>query len=127
MKILLELNEETNYTKLSIEEGEATLDTIVAILLSGLDAVLSSSLDGADSDTRLDMYESTCALFDKLLERVFPDIEADTMDFSDAAVLYAQDLIIERAEKEGKSYDEVMKAFEKEAKEYIENKRRSLS
>ena len=75
--------------------------------------------EDANEDARLDIYEALDALFCKFMERVFPDIQPRAFDFSDAAMLYAQDMIIERAHKEGKTFEEVMKDFEDEAKAYV--------
>lgn len=116
MKITLELKDDI--TKLDVD-GKATVDTLIAVLLSGLEGVVRTALEGADEKVTIDFYDSMDALFYRFMEKVFPDTQPRGFDFSDAAMIYAQDLIIEKAAKHGLTFEEAIKEFEDEAKDYV--------
>jgi hypothetical protein len=59
--------------------------------------------------------------------RTFPDVQPREFDFSDAAMLYAQDKIIEEAHRKGLSFEEAMKKYESRAKEYVRQKKAGYS
>lgn len=115
MKLIINLNANE---ELSVEQkGKASVDTLVSILLCTLESVVSQTIKKGGDPERL--YDLMDTLFYHFMERVFPDIQPRDFDFSDAALLYAQDLIIDKAEKEGKTFEEAMKDFEAEARAYV--------
>lgn len=115
MKLIINLNANE---ELSVEQkGKASVDTLVSILLCALESVMLQTIEKGGDPERL--YDLMDTLFYHFMERVFPDIQPRNFDFSDAAMLYAQDLIIDRADKEGKTFEEVMNEFEEEAKAYV--------
>ena len=115
MKLIINLNANE---ELSVEQkGKASVDTLVSILLCTLESVVSQTIKKGGDPERL--YDLMDTLFYHFMERVFPDIQPRDFDFSDAALLYAQDLIIDKAEKEGKTFEEIMESFEAEARAYV--------
>ena len=56
------------------------------------------------------------------MERVFPDVQPREFELSDAGLLYAQDMIISKAEKEGMTFEQALEKFESEAKAYVKQK-----
>lgn len=104
-----------------------TYDDVLAILFCVLENLTADLIEAEkmDDDAKLSLYEHFTAIFEKFLDRLFPDIAPAPFDLSDAAVLYAQDQIIKRAEKKGISFDEALKQYEDKAKAYVENLRRS--
>lgn len=120
MKVILELRDD-KATKVDVE-GKASYDELVAVLfaaLQGFTEILVEDAAKEGEDITLDVYESLTAIFESFLQAALPNISKNPFEFSDAAVLYAEDLIIERAEKEGKTFEEVLKAFEDEARIYV--------
>ncbi len=74
------------------------------------------------SETKEDvehLYDVLDTLFYNFMTRTFPDVQPRDFDFSDAAILYAQDKIIEEAEKEGISFEEAMNRYEERAKALV--------
>ena len=69
------------------------------------------------------MYDIVDDGFANLLKKVFPEIDVGEFDLTAAAVVYAQDQIIQKAEKEGKTYKEMLDEYEKVADKYIQEKR----
>ena len=69
------------------------------------------------------LYDIVDDGFGRLLEKVFPDVNVNEFNLSAAAIVYAQDQIIEKAEKEGKTYQEMLDEYEKIADRYITEKR----
>ena len=117
-KITLEIND-SNAVKLSVD-GKASVDELIAVLMSGLEAVIKTFLKEVDDhDTLVDLYDSMDALFFRFMEKVFPDVQPRQFDFSDAAMLYAQDCIISEASKEVISFEEAMQKYEDKARAYV--------
>ena len=126
-KVIIQLRDDMS-TSLEVE-GAASYDGLVALLFTALEGITKTILNDAEKEgvsrdeMALDLYESLDAIFDSLRERVFPGIQPKPFDLTDAAVLYAQDKIIEMIEKKGITYEEAMRKFEARAKEYYRQKK----
>ena len=59
------------------------------------------------------------------LKNIFPGIDPAEFDLSDAAIVYAQDQIINKALDEGKTWEEVKNEYENLAVEYINARKMS--
>lgn len=102
-----------------------TIDEIGAMLLGAYDGAVSAVLKqikDSDIETRRSLYEHIVMMFDAFLERLFPEINSLGFDFSDAALIYAQDQIVNEAYDKGISFDEALENYEKKAQEYIANR-----
>lgn len=127
MFIKLMVDEEGLITE-AIPEGDVklSLDGIIAFCMSFMESSCRDMIK-ANPDMAEDLYDSMDYLFYKFMERTFPDIQPREFDLTDAAVLYAQDQIIKRAEKKGITYDEALKQYEDKAKAYVKKNARMLS
>ena len=107
-------------------KGEVTYDNLLAISLSLMEAFTRHFMEEVNKQgecTFEGLYDDLNTLFDAFLIRTFPDVKPLDMELSDAAILYAQDKIIEIAEKKGISYQEAMHKFEMKAKEYVRQRK----
>lgn len=129
MKIILKVDE-ASLEDIKIEDaakGDVTYNNLLAINLSLMEAFTRHFMeevlkDNPDMDFT-GLYDDLNTLFDAFLQRTFPEIKPLAMDLSDAALLYAQDKIVEIAEKKGLTYEEAMEKFERRAKEHIRQRR----
>lgn len=128
MKIIIHINED-NTNRVTFEDvadGESvTYDDLLAIFLSVLENATTQFIKAAKltKEQREHLYDVLDSLLFTFMERTFPDIQPRDFDFSDAAILYAQDKIIDEAEKKGISFNEAMEKYEKRAKEYVRQKK----
>ena len=125
MKLIIEADEGQ---VLSLDtDGKCSLDELTAIFFSILDRVSRDALKDAPEEVKNYMYEHFNGIFDLFLRKVFPEPPKGYFELSDAALLYAQDKIIDEAEKKGISFQEAMEKFENRAKEYLKQKREGLA
>lgn len=129
MKIILKVDEAT-LKDIQFEEmakGDVTYNNLLAINLSLMEAFTRHFMEEVRKEEPeadfTGLYDDLNTLFDTFLRRTFPDIKPLSFDLSDAALLYAQDKIIETAEKKGITYEEAMEKFERRAKEHIRQRR----
>ena len=107
------------------EKGEITFPEIFSRMVSAMEGVLSTTSEKMPEDLKQQFFDNLDMIFTNLLYKVFPDIDPTEFDLSDAAIVYAQDQIIQKAEKEGKTYNEMLKEYEDLAEKYIEERRLS--
>lgn len=109
------------------EEPGASFRDVYARLMCALEGAISTILEKAPAVDRQayrnHMYDIIDDGFANLLEKVFPEIDVNEFNLSAAAIVYAQDQIIEKAEKEGKTYQEMLDEYEKIADKYVQEKR----
>lgn len=109
------------------DNEEPTFDEIymrLMIAIEGFTNQMLKSVEVPDPKTfREHMYDMMDDSFGKLLKKVFPEINVGDFDLTAAAVVYAQDQIIQKAEKEGKSYEEMLDEYNEIANKYINEKR----
>lgn len=108
------------------EEG-ATFSDVYSRLMVALEGAIRTILKEAPATNkeayRKHMFDMLDTGFTNLLYKVFPEIDPDEFELSAAAIVYAQDQIIQKAEKEGKSYEEMLNEYEAIAEKYIAEKR----
>ena len=129
MKIILKVDE-ASLEDIKIEDaakGDVTYNNLLAINLSLMEAFTRHFMEEVRKEEPeadfTGLYDDLNTLFDMFLSRTFPEVKPLAMDLSDAAILYAQDKIVEIAEKKGITYEEAMEKFEKRAKEHIRQRR----
>lgn len=112
----------------AVGEGDVQLsfDGIIAFCMSFMEFACKDFL-GAHPDDAENLYDSIDYLFYKFMERTFPDVQPREFDLSDAAILYAQDKIIDEAEKKGLTFKEALQKYEDKAKEYVSKKARLMA
>ena len=106
-----------------IGEKSITFPEVHARMLGALESIISTAARDASEEERSHLFDILDTSFTNLLYKVFPEIDPQEFDLSAAAVVYAQDQIIQQAEKEGKTYQEMLKEYEAIAEKYIEAKR----
>lgn len=119
MRIIIEADPEkvTGIAIEEAEEGQATYENLTAILFCIIENYTKQVLEAApdDHDAIWDYVAGAC---DNLCIRLFPAPE-NGFELSDAAIIYAEDQIIKRAEKKGISFEEALAQYEKKAQEYV--------
>lgn len=104
-----------------------TFDEIFVRLMTAIEGFTNQMLESVDvpdpKTFREHMYDMMDDSFGKLLRKCFPEIDLGEFDLTAAAVVYAQDQIIQKAEKEGKTYDEMLDEYNELANKYINEKR----
>lgn len=109
------------------EEPGASFREVYSRLMCALEGSITTILrETPASDKKVfqeHLYDIVDDGFANLLEKVFPDVDVNEFNLSAAAIVYAQDQIIQKAEKEGKTYHEMLDEYEKIADKYIQEKR----
>ena len=127
MKFIIEATDEGQVTAFNVEDGKCSLDELIAILFEVMDAATRKVLENAPKEVSDFTYEHFNGIFDLFLRKVFPDPPEGYFELSDAALVYAQDRIIDDAEKKGLTFEEALKKFEDEAKAYLNKRREGLA
>ena len=109
------------------EEPGASFREVYSRLMCALEGAIKTILEEAPVKDRKayrsHMYDIIDDGFGNLLEKVFPEIDVNEFNLSAAAIVYAQDQIIQKAEKEGKTYKEMLEEYERIANNYVQEKR----
>lgn len=114
-------------------DEEITFDLIFSTLLSAIASYSKLHLEAVKSEVTLedleayenDLYDRMDSCFTIALKNIFPGIDPAEFDLSDAAIVYAQDQIINKALDEGKTWEEVKNEYENLAVEYINARKMS--
>ncbi|MBP5596732.1 MAG: hypothetical protein J6Y02_15200 [Pseudobutyrivibrio sp.] len=124
----LKLKVEDNDIVEVVSEGDVKLsfDGVIAFCMSFMEHACTDYLRGHENDAE-DLYDTIDYIFYKFMERTFPDIQPREFDLSDAGMLYAQDMIINEANKKGLTYEEALQKYENKAKEYVKQKARLMA
>lgn len=125
MKIIIRTSAEDQELRISCQptENEEELYVVdcIGVLLDAVAGTVTAYLEDVPEDKkeaeRVKYHDLCTRLFSHTIMEVFPE----HMDFSlsDAAIVKAQDEILERATKEGKSIDEVLQEYNKEGEDYV--------
>ena len=100
------------------------LDKALAMLLTAVDASVKQVLPQLDEEDKSACYDYVIGLLDRMLANLFPDYTAESeFDMTDAAIVYAQDQIINEAFEKGITLEEALKLYEDKAQEYIAKRR----
>lgn len=109
------------------EEPGAAFGDVYSRLMCALEGAIKTVIRETPVNDRKaftdHLYDIVDDGFGRLLEKVFPDVNVNEFNLSAAAIVYAQDQIIQKAEKEGKTYQEMLDEYEKVADKYIAEKR----
>jgi hypothetical protein len=109
------------------EEPGASFRDVYSRLMVALEGAITTILNEADVPDkkayREHMYDMIDDGFGNLLAKVFPEIDVNEFNLTAAAIVYAQDQIIQKAEAEGKTYQQMLDEYEKIADKYIAEKR----
>lgn len=123
MKIIIETEQDrvTNLVFDDAKEKEATYENITAILFCILENLTLQVKDSLTNKADInDLWEYVGGACDQLCLRCFPDDPSEAgFELSDAALIYAEDMIIQSAEKKGMTFEEALKEYEDKAKAYV--------
>lgn len=110
-----------------IDCGEGMLfSETFSLLMQALEAVSREVVkDITDTEDRETIFDAIDAAFGQFLRSVFPDIDPHEFDLTDAAIVKAQDEIINDAHKRGITFEQALKEYEDKAKEYIDARKMS--
>lgn len=111
----------------TLDCGEGMLySEIFDTLMQSLEAVTRETVkDITDAEDREIIFDTIDAAFGQFLRNVFPDIDPHEFDLIDAAIVKAQDEIINDAYKRGITFEQALKEYEDKAKEYIDARKMS--
>ena len=119
------------FEKTLADESGANFQAVYERLMVALESVITEVLDKAPATDkkafREHFYDILDDGFGRLLQKVFPEIDVNEFNLSAAAVVYAQDQIIQKAAEEGKTYHEMLDEYEAIADKYIQEKRGCLT
>lgn len=96
---------------------------IVAMIMAALDGATITMLKDCDEKQRSVLYDSLDNVFSNFLSRVFPEIDPEEFTLIDAAIVKAQDEIINDAFERGISLDDALKEYHDKALEYVNQRR----
>lgn len=116
-----------SFEKSLAEENEVSFQDVYERLMVALEAVTKEVIKKTPAKDRQSFknhfYDILDDGFGRLLEKVFPEVDVNKFNLSAAAIVYAQDQIIQKAEAEGKTYQEMLDEYEAIADKYIQEKR----
>lgn len=114
---ILTIKKNNNKVELEATEGNVTYEGCLGMILDALKAfILIAKASNVDM-TELGDYISNS--IGEILLDVLGEDDKEPLDFTDAAIYYAQNLLLERAMEEGKTIEELMKEFNQEAAEHV--------
>lgn len=105
-------------------KDKVTYDDLVSIFLLLLESITKQFV----SETKIGkegkeyLYDMLDTLFYTFMKRTFPDVQPRDFDLTDAALIFAQDQIIEQADKDGISFQQAVKKYETKARKYVKQK-----
>ena len=109
------------------EEPGANFQAIYERLMAALEGVVKELIKQTpcpDKEAfKNHLYDVLDDGFGRLLTKVFPEVNVNEFNLTAAAIVYAQDQIIQKAEAEGKTYQEMLDEYEAIADRYVEEKR----
>ncbi len=106
------------------ENERMNYETIVAMLMAGLDGATRTILS-ENTDEKLEsyLYDRLDGIFGSFLERMFPSVDPDEFTLTDAAIVKAQDEIINEAFVREITLEEALEEYENKAREYVAQRR----
>ena len=111
------------------DEKGPTFPEVYARLMAAMEGSVNSFLNNVEVPNKERFRESLFDILDtgfgNFLYKVFPEVNPGEFDLTDAAIVYAQDQIISKAEAEGKTYKEMLEEYEAMADAYIDDKRKN--
>lgn len=108
------------------ENERMNYETIVAMLMAGLDGATRTILQENDDEKLCSyLYDQLDGIFGAFLRRMFPEIDPEEFTLTEAAIVKAQDEIINEAFVREISLEEALQEYEDKAKEYVNQRRRN--
>lgn len=105
------------------EKEQMGYSDIVVMLLSALDGATKPVLEECSDTEREKLYDYIDAVFGSFLVKNFPEINPEEFTLTDAAIVKAQDDIINEAFDKGMSLQDALEKYENLAAEYVAQRR----
>lgn len=123
---MVTIDKRNDEVTVEFKESTSFIDA-VDLVMTGLEALVGHFIDttGMEIEDKERLYDDIDSLFGKFLQKVFPDINPREFDLTDAAIVKAQDEIINDAHARGITFDEALREYEDKAKEYIDARKMS--
>lgn len=105
-------------------KDKVTYDDLVSIFLLLLESITTQFISETEvgQEGKEYLYDMLDTLFYTFMQRTFPTVQPREFDLTDAALIFAQDQIIELADKEGISFQQAVKKYETKARKYVKQK-----
>lgn len=114
---------EVSVEKQFFDNEEPTFEQIYMRLMAALEGVTCRMLDITEvpdpTAFRQHMYDIIDGGFSQFLKKVFPEIKLGDFDLTAAAIVKAQDEIIQEATDNGMTYEEVLDKYNNIANDYV--------
>lgn len=120
MQIIITKTDDEMEVNFESKTEDPTPELIFGMLMSALDGAVGNFVEKAElnEEGRAALCDDLNDMMGLLIQKYAPeDIEQFTL--SDAAIIYAQDMIIKDAEAEGITFNEALDKFKKKAEEYV--------
>ena len=127
MKLIIDMNSDGSINDVQTKGGSCGLAELCAVFFSIMEGTTKDCLEKTDEEGKDMLYEHFNGLFELFLRNTFPEPPEGYFELSDAALIFAQDKIIDEAEKKGLSFEEALRKYESRAKEYVRQKKEGLS
>lgn len=105
------------------ETEQLTYDVVVGMLMAALDGATNTFIEDLNDGQKSELYDRLDNVFGGFLKRVFPEIDPEEFTLIEAAIVKAQDEIINDAFERNISLEEALKEYEDKAKAYVEQRR----
>lgn len=126
MKIIIESDKDKviNVAFENADDGQACYENVTAIIFCVLESFTKQVKDAlGNNQEEVDaLWDYVAGACDQLCLRCFPESPDDSFVLSDAALIYAEDQIIKRAEKKGISFEDALRQYEEKARKYVAEK-----
>ena len=123
MLITIKTTDKELETSLMLDNNEkdACYPEVVSSLMGAMEAYCSKILENVSDKEKQEVHDYMSAVFSVFMQMNFPD----TVDFglSDAAVIMAQDQIIEQALKDGVPVEEAVAKYNQKAADYYKERK----
>ena len=114
---------EINVEKQFFDTEEPTFEQVYMRLMSALEGITAKMLNETDvpdpKSFRQHMYDILDGGFGQFLKKVFPEVKLGDFDLTAAAIVKAQDEIIQEATDNGLTYQEVLDKYNDIANDYV--------
>lgn len=114
---------EINVEKQFFDVEEPTFEQVYMRLMSALEGITTKMLNETDvpdpKSFRQHMYDILDGGFGQFLKKVFPEVKLGDFDLTAAAIVKAQDEIIQEATDNGLTYQEVLDKYNDIANDYV--------
>lgn len=108
----------------AVENEPMGYSEIVSLLFAALDGATTVLLKQCDEKQKGMLFDQLDGVFDAFLRKVFPEFDSDEFTLIDAAIVKAQDEIINDAFDRGISLEDALEEYQNKALDYVKERRK---